>query len=182
MPKDAVVLVIGGGIMGQFTLAFLKRRGAKTVILSEPVAARRELGRQLGADVLNDPRTEDLKEVVMRETDGRGVHIAAEVVGKTELVGRCVELTRPRGNVLMIGVCPQKSTLPADMYDFHYKEIGLRGAFGRGNCFKRTLHLLPELNLKGVISARYPLGRTYDAIYDSGQGRGVKLVVKPNNV
>ncbi|MBI4306095.1 MAG: alcohol dehydrogenase catalytic domain-containing protein [Chloroflexi bacterium] len=182
MPKDAVVLVIGGGIMGQFTVAFLKRRGAKTVILSEPVASRRELGRQMGADVLNDPRAEDLGEVVMRETNGRGVHIAAEVVGKTELVGRCIELTRPRGNVLMIGVCPQKSILPTDMYDFHYREIGLRGAFGRGNCFKRTLHVLPELNLNGVISARYPLERTYDAIYDSGQGRGVKLVVKPNGI
>jgi threonine dehydrogenase-like Zn-dependent dehydrogenase len=180
MPKDAVVLVIGGGIMGLFTLAFLKRRGARTVILSEPVAARRELGRQMGADILNDPKVEDLKEVVMNATKGRGVHLAAEVVGKPELVARCVQLTRPRGNVLMIGVCPQGSNLPADLYDFHYKEVGLRGAFGRGNYFKKTLQLLPELNLKGIISARYPLQRAYDAIYDSGQGRGVKLVVKPN--
>jgi threonine dehydrogenase-like Zn-dependent dehydrogenase len=180
MPKNAVVLVIGGGIMGQFTVAFLKRRGARTVILSEPVESRRKLGRQMGADVLNDPGAENLKDVVMRATDGRGVHLAAEVVGKPELVARCVALTRPRGNVLMIGVCPERSTLPSDLYDFHYREIGLRGAFGRGNYFKKTLELLPELNLRGAISARYPLEKAYDAIYDSGQGRGVKLVVKPN--
>jgi 2-desacetyl-2-hydroxyethyl bacteriochlorophyllide A dehydrogenase len=180
MPKDAVVLVIGGGIMGQFTVAFLKRRGARTVILSEPVEARRKLGRQMGADIVNDPRAEDLKDVVMRATNGRGVHLAAEVVGKPELVARCVSLTRPRGNVLMIGVCPERSTLPSDLYDFHYREVGLRGAFGRGNYFRKTLHLLPELNLEGVITARYPLNRAYDAIYDSGQGRGVKLVVNPN--
>lgn len=180
MPKDAVVLVVGGGIMGQFTVAFLKRRGARTVILSEPVASRRELGRQLGADVLHDPKMEDLKKVVDRETGGRGVHLAVEVVGKPELVARCVQLVRPRGNVLMIGVCPKGTTLPSDLYDLHYREVGIRGAFGRGNYFKKTLQLLPELNLKGVITTRYPLERAAEAIYDSGQGRGVKLVVKPN--
>jgi threonine dehydrogenase-like Zn-dependent dehydrogenase len=180
IPRNAVALVIGGGIMGLFTLAFLKARGVKTAIMSEPVAARRELAKQLGADILNDPAREDLARMVKDATEGRGVHIAAEVVGKPALVAKCVDLTRPRGDVLMIGVNPKGSTLPADLYDLHYKEIRLRGAFGRGNAFARTTPLLKTLNLKGVISARYPLERIADAIRDSGEGRGVKLIVKPN--
>ena len=179
IPEDAVALVIGAGIMGLFTIAFLKSHGARTVISSEPVASRRDMARQLGADILNDPAKENLGETVRRATNGRGVHIAVEVVGKPQLVAKALDLTRPRGDVLMIGVSNKGTTLPYDLYDLHYREVRLRGAFGRGNAFARTVHELPKLNLSGVISARYPLERVYDAVRDSGEGKGIKLVVKP---
>ena len=37
MPTDATVLVIGGGIMGLLTMALAKRRGARRLILSDPL-------------------------------------------------------------------------------------------------------------------------------------------------
>jgi threonine dehydrogenase-like Zn-dependent dehydrogenase len=180
IPGDAVAVVIGAGIMGLFTIAALKSRGVRTVISSEPVASRREFARQFGADVLNDPAKEDIGEAVSKVTGGRGAHIAVEVVGKPQLVAKAIELVRPRGQVLMIGVCNKGTTLPADLYDLHYREIRLRGAFGRGNAFASTVQELSKLNLKGVISARYPLERVYDSIRDSAEGKGIKLVVKPN--
>ena len=79
----------------------------------------------------------------------------------------------------MLGVNPSGSTLPADLYDFHYREIRLIPSFGRGNNFARTLTLLPSLSMEGVISARFPLEQTPQAIELSGQGLGVKVVVKP---
>ncbi len=180
IPKEAVAVVIGAGIMGLFTIAALKARGVKTVISSEPVASRREFAKQLGADVLHDPSREDLGEVVKHATNGKGAHIAVEVVGKPQLVAKAIDIVRPRGQVLMIGVSNKGTTLPADLYDLHYKEVVLRGAFGRGNAFGSTVTELAKLNLKGVISARYPLERVYDSIKDSGEGKGIKLAVKPN--
>ena len=55
MPEDAVVLVMGGGVMGLMTAAFAKLRGARTVIMSEPIESRRNLAAQLGADQVIDP-------------------------------------------------------------------------------------------------------------------------------
>jgi (R,R)-butanediol dehydrogenase/meso-butanediol dehydrogenase/diacetyl reductase len=180
IPREAVAVVIGAGIMGLFTIAALKARGVRTVIASEPVASRREFAKQLGADILNDPTKEDIAGVVKVATGGYGAHIAVEVVGKPQLVAKAIELVRPRGQVLMVGVCNKGTTLPADLYDFHYKEVILRGAFGRGNAFGSTVQELAKLNLNGVISARYPLERVYDSIKDSADGKGIKLVVKPN--
>ncbi len=179
IPRDAVAVVIGAGVMGLFTIAALKARGVKTVIASEPVAARREFARQLGADILNDPAKEDIGTAVKQATGGHGAHIAVEVVGKPQLLAKAIEIVRPRGQVLMIGVSNKGTTLPYDLYDLHYKEVRLRGAFGRGNAFGSTVNELPKLNLKGVISARYPLERVYDSIRDSAEGKGIKLVVKP---
>ena len=176
----AIGLVIGGGIMGLMTAAFLKTHGVKTVAISEPVGFRREFAAQLGVDVVHDPAESSLEDFVAELTKGRGLHIAAEAVGKPELVAKCVELVRPRGQVLMIGVSPQGSPLPVDLYDMQYREVVLQSAFGRGDVFNRTPGELMKLNLDGVISARYALEDVPQAIKDSGEGKGVKLVIKPN--
>jgi threonine dehydrogenase-like Zn-dependent dehydrogenase len=180
IPEKAVAVVIGGGIMGQFTLAFLKSHGVETVIMSEMVKSRREIARDLGADVLHDPSQGDIGELVKDLTHGRGAHIAAEAVGKAQLVAKCAEITRPRGDVLMIGVCPQGAHLPVDLYDFHYKEVRLQGAFGRGNVFHKTPEAISKLKLDSVISGCYELKDVGQAIKDSGAGKGIKLVIKPN--
>lgn len=176
----AVGVVIGGGIMGQFTLAFLKGAGVRQMIMSEPVRARREAARRLGADILHDPAESDLVDVIRDLTGGHGADVAAEAVGRPELVAKCAEVTRPRGDVLMIGVCPQGSPLPVDLFDFHYREIRLQGAFGRGYLFGETPEAISKLDLGGVISGRYPLDKVPQAIKDAGDGKGIKLVIKPS--
>ena len=133
-----------------------------------------------GGDLLHDPADSDLVEFVKDHSGGRGANIAAEAVGKPRLVAKCVEVVRPRGQVLMIGVSPEGAPLPVDLYDMHYREITLKGAFGRGNVFDRTPEEINNLNLDGVISGRYELGEVPQAIVDSGEGKGVKFIIKPN--
>jgi threonine dehydrogenase-like Zn-dependent dehydrogenase len=176
----AVGLVIGGGMMGLMTAAFLKTHGVETVVMSEPVAYRREFAKQLGVDVLHDPAESSIDDFVADLINGRGLHIAAEAVGRADLVAKCVQLVRPRGQVLMIGVAPEGAPLPVDLYDMQYREVVLTSAFGRGNVFARTPGELAKLNLDGVITGRYELKDVPQAIIDSGEGKGVKLVIKPN--
>ncbi len=176
---SGIGVVIGGGIMGLFTLAFLKRRGVERMIMSEPVASRREMATQFGADLLHDPAGGDLTEFIKDHNGGYGANVAVEAVGFPKLVAKCVEVVRPRGQVLMIGVNPEGAALPVDMYDLHYREITLRGAFGRGDVFARTPVVIDTLNLDEVISGRYELQDVPQAIVDSGEGKGVKFVIKP---
>ncbi len=180
MPRGATVLVIGGGVMGLLTLALARARGAATAILSDPIASRRERARRLGADVLVDPATEDLKDVVARVTGGGGVDVACEAVGTPQLVAQAIAVTRPRGFVQLVGVSPVGSRLPADLYDIHYRELTIRGAYGRGAAFRRALALLPKLGVEDLITARYPLERIGEGIAHATAGRGIKTVVTPN--
>jgi threonine dehydrogenase-like Zn-dependent dehydrogenase len=177
--RGARVLVIGGGVMGLLTLALARVRGAAPLILSDPLATRREAATRLGADAVVDPSREDLGEVVRRLTDGRGADLACEAVGKPELVGEAVRLTRPRGTVQLVGVCPPGSHLPADLFDLHFRELTIQGAFGRGAAFRRTLALLPSLGVDGLVTARFPLARIADAFAHASAGHGVKTVVAP---
>jgi threonine dehydrogenase-like Zn-dependent dehydrogenase len=179
MPRKATVLVIGGGLMGLLTLAFARARGAARTLLSDPMPARREIARRLGADVVVDPVQEDLAGVIARLTDGLGVDVACEAVGKPELVGQAVTLVRARGIVVLVGVNPPESRLPADLFDFHFRELTLLGAYGRGTAFRRALRLLGQLPAAELITARFPLARIGEAFAQAAAGRGLKTAITP---
>jgi L-iditol 2-dehydrogenase len=182
MPKGATVLVIGGGIMGLLTMVLAKRRGAKKLILSDPLDERRTMAKRVGASVVVDPVTENLRERVLALTGGRGADVVCEAVGKPMLVAEALAMVRPNGVLQLVGVNPKGSHLPLDLFDVHYREISIHGAFGRGRSFRRALALMPKLGVKSLITARFPLAKIEDAFAHATAGRGVKTIITPGAV
>jgi L-iditol 2-dehydrogenase len=180
MPRGATVLVIGGGIMGLVTMALAKRRGGKRLIMSDPIAERREMARRLGADVVIDPTRESLRDKVMELTGGRGADVVCEAVGKPELVAEAITLTRPTGVFQLVGVNPKGSRLPLDLWDVHFREIRIVGAFGRGTAYRRALALMPKLGLKRLVTAQFPLDGIREAFAHAAAGNGVKTMIIPS--
>ena len=80
----------------------------------------------------------------------------------------------------MIGVSPEGSPLPVDLYDMHFREIKLVGAFRQGDVTHRVPAELEKLNLQNVISGTYPLEDLPDAITASAEGLGIKFAIRPN--
>jgi L-iditol 2-dehydrogenase len=180
MPRGANVLVIGGGIMGLLTLVLARRRGARRLWLSDPIEERRAMAKRLGASAVLDPTRESLHERVMALTGGRGADVVAEAVGKPELVAEALTLVRPTGVVQLVGVNPKGSRLALDLWDVHFREVRIHGAFGRGTAFRRALALMPRLGVRRLVTARFPLDRVEDAFAHATAGRGVKTVITPN--
>jgi L-iditol 2-dehydrogenase len=179
MPRNATVVVMGGGIMGLLTMVLARRRGARRLVLSDPLEERREIARRLGAHVVVDPARESLRERVMALTAGRGAEVVCEAVGKPELVGEAFDLVRATGVLQLVGVNPKGSRPPLDLFDVHFREIRIHGAYGRGTAFRRALALLPKLGVKRLIGARFPLARIEEAFAHAAAGRGAKTVITP---
>lgn len=179
MPRGATVLVLGDGIMGLLTMVLARRRGARRLILSDPIAERRAMAKRLGASTVIDPTRENLGERVREITQGRGADVVCEAVGKPELVAEALTLVRPRGVLQLVGVNPKGSRLPLDLWDVHFREITIHGAFGRGGAFRRALAAMPRLGVKPLVTARFPLDRIEDAFAHAVAGRGVKTVIMP---
>ena len=179
-PRGATVLVLGGGIMGLLTMVLAGRRGAKRLLLSDPIAERRAMAKRLGAAVTIDPTTEDLRQRVEALTGGRGADVVCEAVGKPELVAEALALVRPTGVLQLVGVNPKGSRLPLDLWDVHYREVRIHGAFGRGGAFRRALALMPKLGVKPLVTAKFPLAKIEAAFAHAAAGRGVKTIITPN--
>jgi L-iditol 2-dehydrogenase len=180
MPRGATVLVLGGGIMGLLTMVLARRRGARRLLLSDPIAERRAMAKRLGAAVTIDPAAGSVRERVAALTGGRGADVVCEAVGKPELVAEALTLVRPTGVLQLVGVNPKGSRLPLDLWDVHYREIRIHGAFGRGQSFRRALALMPKLGVKRLVTATFPLAKVEDAFAHAAAGRGVKTIITPN--
>jgi L-iditol 2-dehydrogenase len=160
-------------------MVLAKRRGAKRLILSDPLEERRTMARRVGATVVIDPTRESLRERVLALTGQRGADVVCEAVGKPELVAEALTLVRPMGVLQLVGVNPKGSQLPLDLFDVHYREISIHGAFGRGRSFRRALKLMPTLGVKALVTARFPLEKIEDAFVHATAGRGVKTIITP---
>jgi len=179
MPRAATVLIIGGGLMGLLTMALALARGAGRAIMSDPMTERREIARRLGATAVIDPARESLREAVGELTQGRGPDVTCEAVGKPQLVAEALAITKPGGIVQLVGVSPPSAHLALELYQVHYRELSIHGAYGRGTSFRRALRLLPSLGVRELITARFPLTQITDAFAHAAAARGVKTAISP---
>lgn len=98
---DTVLVHSGGSGVGTAAIQLARAAGARvlTTTGSDDKAART---RELGADVAINYRTEDFREVVQRETDGRGADIILDFVGGPYLEQNLAAATT-LGRIVFIG-------------------------------------------------------------------------------
>jgi Zn-dependent alcohol dehydrogenase len=175
-------VVFGCGGVGLSALQASRMAGSTTVIVVDPVAAKRDLALQLGATHAVDPDDGDVAEQVRMLTHGRGADQAIECAGRPEAVRQAWDSTAVDGTVVATGVPPAGSTveLPAD--ELWSSEKTLRASLYGSGRPRADIPALIELYRQGrlqvaeMITRRYPLGEVNAAVSDlcAGlDGRGV---------
>jgi 2-desacetyl-2-hydroxyethyl bacteriochlorophyllide A dehydrogenase len=101
-PGDRV-LVLGAGPVGLAVITWARRFGAGDIVVSDPSAGRREAAPAFGATATIDPGREEL---------GTGFDVVFECVGAPGLIASAAGAIRPRGRIIVAGVCLQPDSLP----------------------------------------------------------------------
>jgi S-(hydroxymethyl)glutathione dehydrogenase/alcohol dehydrogenase len=127
-PGDTVA-VIGCGGVGMAAIQGARIAGAGRVIAIDPVAAKREAARSLGASDTVDPGAADAVEQVRALTDGRGVDIALDAVGAPELIAQATKMTRRGGTTVLVGAPRHDATHTLPALPFVMSDRSLRGSF-----------------------------------------------------
>ena len=110
LPPGARVLVIGAGPIGLTTSLWARFFGAGAVVVSEKTAARRDLAAKFGASDVIDPSNEEVGPRFAALAGGPP-DVIFECVGVPGLLQECIRLARPRGQVVVVGVCMQPDTI-----------------------------------------------------------------------
>lgn len=121
------MLVIGGGTMGLLHVMLLKLRGTR-VIVSEPMAERRELALKLGADEVVDPTACDAVERVRELTDGRGADAVFNTCAHPAIAAQAVKMTAACGTCVMFSSIHPREDVPIDASTLHTFQIKVTGA------------------------------------------------------
>ncbi len=133
-------VVFGAGPIGLLTIAMLKLSGIRRVWAVEPVAARRDLARALGADVAVDPSADPAREI-LRDTSQRGVDMAFDCAGKQDSINECLHATRNAGRVIVTGI-PSEDYLRLAFHIMRRKELAFYSVRRSNHDSETALRLL----------------------------------------
>jgi Zn-dependent alcohol dehydrogenase len=182
--EGATVFVTGLGGIGLSVVQGARLANASLVIVSDPVAARRETAKALGATHAIDPTRDDPIAAVQQLTHGVGADYCFEAAGVAALVTQCFFAARMGGTIVVVGAPPIDQAVrlaPAALVASMGKKI--RGSLlGDCNSVRDIPRLLSlwragRLDLDALITAKRPLAEINEALADLRAARGVRTVL-----
>lgn len=170
------LLVLGGGAVGLSAVMVAKARGCRTVIVSDPLPARRELALELGATVAVSP--EDVAAAVAEHGPVRHV---LDTVGTQETMDSALAALAPRGTVASVALRPGGNRVSIQQGRLLWGRT-VTGAIEGDAVVARDIPRLVELWRAGLlplekIITEYGLDDIAQAIDDTRAGRTIKAVL-----
>lgn len=101
-PKDSV-LIVGCGPVGLGLVLVCKQMGVK-VIVSEVYPRRSELAKAFGADLVLNPKHDDVVAITKKEFDGLGAQFAFDISGNEASLDTAIRSIRIQGTVVVVAL------------------------------------------------------------------------------
>jgi 2-desacetyl-2-hydroxyethyl bacteriochlorophyllide A dehydrogenase len=175
--RDKAVVILGAGTIGLLVLAVVRAHGAKRVVVTDPLPAKRERAARLGADAVLDATADDLV-VQARSALGESADVVFDCVAVTVTVGQAVEMASKGGTVVIVGVPADDVNVPLPIVQDH--QIRIQGsATYLSEDYDESIRLLVEgrVRVGDIVTAEVPLTRAADAYALSSGGQHIKVLV-----
>ena len=177
------VAVLGQGPIGLLFTMLLARRGA-VVYATDPLDARRQLARRLGAAQVLPNSGMEAADALREATEGRGADAVIVAAAAPDLVRQAVAVSRPGARILLFAQTSARESIELDGASICAGERSLLG------CYSADVDLQDEsarlvldghLPVEDLISHRLPLEQIQTGIEmathpDSGT---LKIIVHP---
>jgi threonine 3-dehydrogenase len=179
------VAITGCGPIGLFAIAVAKACGATQVFAIEVNEYRREIARKMKADFVLDPTKDDVRSIVMDNTDGTGVDALLEMAGHKDAIKLGFDILRLGGRVSLLGI-PSKPVELDFAKDLIFKGAIVHGINGRKmyeTWYQMTALLKAGLlDLHPVITDRMALKDFSKSMDMLNAGKASKILLYPNGV
>lgn len=172
-----VISVFGCGGVGINIVQIASIVGAR-VIAVDIVDSKLEKAKKLGAAItLNANNFDNIAKEIRKLTDG-GVDIAFEAIGNPKTLQYAFDTLRKGGTLCVVGYCSQK--LEWSFTKVMYYEMQIIGSLGcRPVDYPKIINLVKEdkLNIKELISAKFPLDKINEAFDFLRSGEGLRIII-----
>jgi threonine dehydrogenase-like Zn-dependent dehydrogenase len=176
------VVIYGAGPIGLAAVALCRAAGAAKIVAFEPSPVRRQLAAELGADHAFDPREVPPHEIVMELTGGEGSDLHIEAAGAPQVTLPEIEQSLAiNARVVQIGRASRRVPLYLETFQVRRAQIfGSQGHSGHG-VFPSVVRLMASgrIDMRPIITARFPLEEAVKAIQQSTTRRDAKIMVRP---
>lgn len=174
------VLVLGAGPIGLMHAALARTAGARQVIVSEPNAARRQAALERGVDLVCNPSSQSLLDVVNGATEGLGADVAILAIGVPALTNEALTVVRKGGHVNLFAGFSAGATATIDVNLIHYNELVVTGASALARRdYEIALNLLASgrVDASSLITHRFGVDEALGAFEVAGGGGALKVAL-----
>src|SRR5512135_1398796 len=179
------VAITGCGPIGLFAIAVARACGAAKVFAIEVNEYRRKVAKQMKADFVLDPSTQDVRQIVRDETGGVGVDVLCEMAGHPDAIRTGFDIVRRGGRVSLLGLTSKPISLNFSE-DIIFKGLTIQGINGRRmyqTWYQMTALLKAgKLDLHPVITDRMAMKDFAKGMDRLKTGEASKILLYPNGV
>lgn len=183
-----IVVVQGAGPVGLSALAVAKSAGASKVILLGAPAARLDIARRFGADLVIDidqVKTPEARIAAIRDLSrGYGADVVLECVGHPSAITEGMEMCRDGGKYLVLGHYCDAGPVLWNPHIITRKQLQVYGSWS-----SEPRHMLAALEFlhthkqqfpfDTLVTHRFPLDRANEALETTAKWISAKTVIVP---
>ena len=155
------LVILGSGTIGLLMVQLAKISGAGKIIVIEPVAEKREIAYQLGADYVLDSDSPELLTRINDLTSG-GADVVIECVGKSTAADMAIKVARRGGRIVLFGLAGKNDSINLNLQEFFLKELTMKGSLLNPFTFSRAINLL--VNKKVQIEKLNPVQENLNSL------------------
>lgn len=176
----STTLVVGAGTIGLLLQQALRVAGCSRVFVADPDRTRLALSQELGATEIV---SENVAERITQLTNGTGVDVVVEAVGKTESIATSIDCVRKGGTVVLVGNITPEVKIP--LQKVVSRQLRLQGSCASAGEYPRAIELMSrgEIQVKPLITAVAPLAegpQWFERLY-AREPNLMKVVLTPGN-
>ncbi len=177
------VLILGAGMIGLLLLQAAHVAGAASIWISDIDPTRLQLAAELGATETLCLSGDDLTARVRELTNGRGVDVVLEAVGRPETIAVGVDCVRKGGTVTLVGnISP---SVPLPLQKIVSREIRLQGSCASSGEYPEAIRLIAcgAIKVDSLITAVCPLaeGASWFRRLHAREPNLMKVVLDPRS-
>ncbi len=173
------VLITGAGPIGIMAAAVARHAGARHVVITDVNPYRLSLARQVGVTLAVDTRTTKLQDVQSQLGMSEGFDVGLEMSGYPAAFREMLANLSHGAKVALLGIPSEE--LAIDWNTVIFSGLTLKGIYGREmfeTWYKMTVMLESGLNIRPVITHRFPFEAYQEAFDVVASGRAGKVILE----
>ncbi|MFC1718627.1 zinc-binding dehydrogenase [Candidatus Poribacteria bacterium] len=181
------IAVVGAGPQGLLLMQTATAMSSpRKICVLEPLDYRRQIAKELGADEIIDPQTEDPVSRALEMTNGMGIDVVFEVAGEADSYQLAATLAKPSGTVVIVGIPAYQEYIPIQAITA--RRAGLTLKFIRRfnpKDFPRAVDMIAagEVEVASLITHCFSLDEitpAFEMLHDYSDGV-IKTIIRPHD-
>ena len=174
LTPGATVGITGAGPIGLCVLLPLRATGAGRIYMTDKISERVALARRAGADWAGNPEIEDIVAAIAGREPAL-LDVVFECSGDQAAMDQAVELLKPGGKLVLIGIPGAKNRVSFDINLLRRKEICIQNVRRQNQCVQPAIDLIASkrIDINTMITHHIPFAQTqigFDLVADYQDG------------